>query len=425
MKLTEAKKTVLNGGLDEVFARLYGDVAQARRRYADALDAFAERYGAERDIRLFSAPGRTEVGGNHTDHQHGCVLAAAINLDVIAVVSENTDRTVRVKSKGYEEDCIPLEDLTVHPEEYGKARALIRGMAASFVKKGYPVGGFDAYTTSDVLKGSGMSSSAAFEVLIGTVLNGLFADDAETAVSVAQMAQYAENIYFGKPCGLMDQTASAVGGFIAIDFADPSAPIVEKVNLDLAKQGYCLCITDAGGNHADLTDDYASITVEMRKVAKAFGKEVLREVDPAAFYGDLASARAAAGDRGVLRAMHFFADNDRVSAEKEALNRGDLEAFFACVNQSGDSSWMLLQNLYSVSAPTEQPLALALCLAKKALRGKGACRVHGGGFAGTIQAFVPLDQADAFRKELSAVFGESACHFLFVRPDGGMELPLA
>lgn len=362
------------------------------------------------------------MGGNHTDHQHGRVLAAAIELDVIAVVALNHSSTVRVKSKGYEEDTIDMNDCEPHANEVGKAAALIRGMIASFLKQGYRIGGFDAYTTSNVLKGSGMSSSAAFEVLIGTILNGIFADNAVSAVTVAQMAQYAENMYFGKPCGLMDQTASSVGGFIAIDFNDPANPIVEKVELDLGAQGYSLCIVDAGGNHADLTDDYAAITVEMRKVAEVFGKEVLRDVDSNDFYRNLDKVRETAGDRAVLRAIHFFADNERARLEKEALDRGNTDEFLTLVNESGDSSWTLLQNIYSLSSPTEQPLALALALSKQVLAGRGACRVHGGGFAGTIQAFVPNDLTEDYRQTISPVFGKSSCHFLAIRPDGGIEI---
>lgn len=413
---------IRSGDFDRTFTTLYGETESARTRYIEAVEAFAALYGGNREIRLFSAPGRTEVGGNHTDHQHGCVLAAGVNSDVIAVVSENGEDTVRVKSKGFEADTVSLSDLEPNEKEYGRASALIRGTLAAFKQKGGALSGFDAYTTSNVLKGSGMSSSAAFEVLIGTIVNGLFNENRESAVAIAQMAQFAENVYFGKPCGLMDQTASSVGGFIAIDFHDPNNPIVEKVDFDLQSSGYCLCIVDAGGNHADLTDDYADITVEMRQAARVFGQDFLRDVDTAEFYSRLAEVRAAAGDRGVLRAMHFFADNARAVAEKTALQQGNVDAFLDLVNESGRSSELLLQNLYSSKKPKEQPLNLALAISRAVLNGRGACRVHGGGFAGTIQAFVPLDLAEAYGKAISAVFGESACHFLFIRPVGGTEV---
>ena len=421
-KLCTVRTDILSGKYDKIFTLLYKDAEPARKRYAEAIDSFAELYGSDRDIRLFSAPGRTEIGGNHTDHQHGCVLAAAVDADLIAVVSENGENFVRVKSKGYNEDVVALDDLRVNEENAGKAKALIRGTLDAFSKKGRKLAGFDAYTTSNVLKGSGMSSSAAFEVLIGTIVNEMFNGGAETAVSIAQMAQYAENVHFGKPCGLMDQTASSVGGFIAIDFHDPKAPVVEKVDFDLESHGYCLCIVDAGGNHADLTDDYADITVEMRKVANAFGKDFLRDVDLGEFYGDLKKARDAAGDRGVMRAMHFFADNERAIREKDALMKKSTDEFLRLVKESGDSSFMLLQNLYSPRSFNSQPLSLAIAVSKHILCGKGACRVHGGGFAGTIQAFVPLDMRDAFGKEISKVFGEDACHFLRIRPLGGTEI---
>ncbi|MBR5451525.1 MAG: galactokinase [Clostridia bacterium] len=419
---TNLKQDILCGKYDKVFSSLYPDLEKAKQRYIDAVTEFENIYGENREVRLFSAPGRTEIGGNHTDHQHGCVIAGAVNLDVIAVVSENGTNNICIKSKGYDEDVISLDDLEVNQKEYGKASALIRGTVASFVKKGCEVKGFDAYTTSDVLKGSGMSSSAAFEVLVGTIVNAMYFGGKESAVSIAKMAQYAENVYFGKPCGLMDQTASSVGGFIAIDFNDPSVPVVEKIDFDLKENGYCLCIVDVGGDHADLTDDYADITVEMKNVARVFGKEFLRDVSIPEFYKNIAKAREAAGDRGVLRAMHFFADNERVGLEKKALLNKDTNTFLKYVNESGNSSDSLLQNLYSSKAPKNQPISLALAIAKSILKDDGACRVHGGGFAGTIQAFVPLSLADEFGTEMSKVFGQNSCHFLSIRSAGGIEV---
>ncbi len=416
------KSNILTGKYDNTFSSLYGNVNKARERYVEAIGEFERIYGENREIRIFSAPGRTEIGGNHTDHQHGCVIAGAVNLDVIAIVAENGTNEVRIKSKGYNEDVISLNELDINPSQFGKAISLIRGMLAAFAGKGCELRGFDAYTTSDVLKGSGMSSSAAFEVLVGTIINNMYFDGKESAVSIAQMAQYAENVYFDKPCGLMDQTASSVGGFIAIDFNDPKAPIVEKIDFDLFAHGYELCIIDVGGDHADLTDDYADITVEMKNVAKVFGKEVLRDVDTAEFYANIPTVRAAAGDRGVLRAMHFFGDNERVGLEKKALLEDNIEEFFGYVTESGKSSDSLLQNLYSAKSPKNQPVSLALAVAEKLLCGKGAYRVHGGGFAGTIQVFVPTEMAENFGKEMNKVFGEKACHFLNIRSAGGIEV---
>lgn len=419
---TNVKQDILCGKYDTTLSSLYPDLDKAKQRYIDAITEFENIYGENREIRLFSAPGRTEIGGNHTDHQHGCVIAGAVNLDVIAVVSVNGTNNIRIKSKGYDEDVVSLNELEPNKSEYGKASALIRGTVASFVSKGCDVKGFDAYTTSDVLKGSGMSSSAAFEVLVGTIVNALYFDGKESAVSIAKMAQYAENVYFGKPCGLMDQTASSVGGFIAIDFNDPTVPVVEKIDFDLKDNGYCLCIVDVGGDHADLTDDYADITVEMKNVARTFGKEFLRDVSTEEFYENIAKARDAAGDRGVLRAMHFFGDNERVGLEKAALLNKDTKTFLYYVNESGESSDSLLQNLYSSKAPKNQPISLALAVAKTILKNDGACRVHGGGFAGTIQAFVPLGLTQKFGAEMSKVFGDKSCHFLSIRSAGGIEV---
>ena len=415
------KNDILNGKFDKTFRVLYGDVELARARYAAAVDSFEALYG-EKPVRLFSAPGRTEVGGNHTDHQHGCVLAGSVNLDVIAVVAATDDGSVRVKSEGYKEDAFSIDDLEPDTAEYGRAVSLIRGMCGEFKKSGYNVGGFLAYTTSNVLKGSGISSSAAFEVLIGNILSGLYNNGNVSAVEIAKLAQCAENIYFGKPCGLMDQMASSVGGFTGIDFNDPEQPIIDKVVFDLAAQRHKLVIINTGGNHANLTDDYADITIECRKVSEYFGKTVLRDVDVDAFYKDIAGVRAAAGDRAVLRAIHFFNENERAVAEKKALAENRCEDCLNIVKESGHSSFEYLQNVYSPSNPKEQGLSLALAIAEKALGGRGAFRVHGGGFAGTIQAFVPEELLEKYLNDMSAVFGEKACYVLDIRPVGGTEI---
>lgn len=415
------KNDILNGKFDEIFKVLYGDVELARNRYADAVDSFERLYG-EREVRLFSAPGRTEVGGNHTDHQHGCVLAGSVNLDVIAVVAATDDGVVKVKSEGYDEDVFSLAELAPNDAEYGRASALIRGMCGEFKKSGYNIGGFVAYTTSNVLKGSGLSSSAAFEVLIGNILSGLYNNNSVDPVEIAKLAQRAENIYFGKPCGLMDQMASSVGGFVCIDFNDPSMPVIEKVSFDIGAHGHKLVIVNTGGNHADLTQDYADITIECKKVSEYFGKAVLRDVQVEKFYESIAELRLMVGDRAVLRAIHFFNDNQRAIDEKNALKEGRFDDFLRICKNSGRSSFQYLQNVYSPSNPSEQGLSLALSLASRALEHRGAYRVHGGGFAGTIQAFVPDDLLDNYLKIMSSVFGKDSCYVLNIRPIGGTEI---
>ena len=371
---------------------------------------------------VFSAPGRTELSGNHTDHQHGRVLAAAVDLDTRATVAKNDLGCLRILSEGYPLCRVALDDLAQKPEEAGTTAALIRGVAARFVQLGATLSGVDAYVTSTVLPGSGLSSSAAFEVLIGTILNRLFCGGRFTPVQIAQIGQWAENVYFGKPCGLMDQTASAVGGVVAIDFADPAVPQVRRLDVDLHALGYALCILDSGADHAALTDEYAAIPAEMNAAAAVFGKTCLRDVAETDFYARLAEVRRAAGDRAALRAMHFFDDDRRVSRQADALARGDFDEFLRLVNESGRSSWLLLQNVVPRGQTREQPMAVALALAEKLLGGRGACRVHGGGFAGTIQAFVPLEQLDAFRRGMEAVLGAGSCHVLSVRTAGGVLL---
>lgn len=422
MSLAEMKQAISAGRYDADFSVMYQSVADARARYTKAVDAFAELYGEAEGLRLFSAPGRTEVGGNHTDHQHGRVLAGSVDLDVIAVVAPNEEPVVRIKSEGYDMDVIDLRELDPQATEAGRASALIRGMCAIIQKEGYQIGGFNAYTTSNVLKGSGLSSSAAFEVLVGVILSHMFNAGGIDPVEIAKIAQKSENIYFGKPCGLMDQMASSVGGFTAIDFNDPTQPIIEKVDFNLSAHGHRLCIVNTGGNHADLTGDYAAITTECRAVSEAMGKEFLREVDEVDFYTKLGELRQSCGDRAVLRAMHFFADNARAAAEKVALQEERFEDFLSLITESGNSSFKYLQNVFSVSAPTEQGLSLALALTERFLAGRGGYRVHGGGFAGTIQAFIPADLLDEYKTLMESVFGEGSCYVLNIRPVGGYAL---
>lgn len=422
MNTIELKQNITNGKYDNDFAMLYGDVTAAKERYIGALDEFLNLYGDRDNIRLFSAPGRTEIGGNHTDHQHGLVLAGSVNLDVIAVVSENNGNTVRIKSQGYEMDELDITELEVKPSESGRAIALIRGVLAAFSQNGHSVGGFDAYTTSNVLKGSGLSSSAAFEVLVSGIVNGLFNATAVNAVDIAKYSQFAEREYFGKPCGLLDQMASSVGGFTYADFNDPQNPVVEKINLDLSQSGHTLCVVDTGGNHANLTQDYADITLECKAVSECLGVEFLRDADENLFYSSIAEIRQKCGDRAVLRAMHFFNEDKRVLTQKSALKCGDFNTFFAAVKRSGESSYDLLQNVYSPSNPREQAISLALALTKQFLNGRGAYRVHGGGFAGTIQCYIPNKMFDDYKQMIESVFGENSCVKLFVRGVGGYEL---
>ncbi len=404
---------------------LYGAEAEMQRaRYAELDAAFAETFGATDGLLYFSAPGRTEVGGNHTDHNNGKVLAAAVNLDVIAAVRKTGDGVIRLKSAGYPMDTVDTADLAVKEEERERSASLIRGICARLSALGYKVGGFDAVTASRVLKGSGLSSSAAFEVLVVTILSHLYNADAIDPVEAAQISKYAENEYFGKPSGLLDQMAASVGGFTTMDFADPAAPKIEKIDFDLEKYGYALCVIDTGGNHADLTGEYAAVPAEMKAVAAALGASVLREVDEKQFFAAIPVLRGKVGDRAILRAIHFFQDNRIVDAEVAALKKGDFEAFKQLVIASGRSSAMNLQNVFAVVNPAEQGLSLALALIARLLDGRGAYRVHGGGFAGTVQAYVPLDMLESFRAEMEAVFGAGACYVLSVRGVGGTRVTL-
>lgn len=424
-KVQLLKNKIENGEFDARFKRVYVSdeaVKAQHERYVSLANDFAELFGEDREARLFSAPGRTEVGGNHTDHNHGRVLAASINLDAIAVASVNDENIVRVKSRGYDMDVCDITDLEIKEDEKGHSPALVRGMCAGFKKYGYNIGGFDAVTLSSVLSGSGLSSSAAYEVLVGTMLNYLYNDGKVDAITIAKIAQYAENVYFDKPCGLMDQMACSVGGFVTIDFNNPSEPIVNEIKFDFAASGHSLCIVDTKGSHSDLTDDYAAIRGEMEAVAEVFGKKVLREVDEQEFKKNIPDVRKKVGDRAVLRAIHFFADNERVLREVDALKKGDFETFKSYILESGDSSYRYNQNVFSVKKPTEQPVSLALAISESLLKGKGAWRVHGGGFAGTIQAFVPNELLGDYKNAMEGIFGEDSCYVLIIRPVGGTEI---
>ena len=387
----------------------------------DALNAgFESTFGGAPE-RYFSAPGRTEISGNHTDHQRGRVLAAAVNLDMQAAVRPNGTDTIRILSQGYPMSVVSLQELEPKTEEINSTPALIRGVAARFVQLGCKVEGFDAYMESTVLPGSGLSSSAAYEVLIGTIINHLFFDGKVSQPEIAMIGQYAENVFFGKPCGLMDQTASAVGGMVTIDFADKENPVILPVSFDFASCGHALCIIDSRASHADLTDEYAAITIELKKICAHFGKEVLRQVDQAEFYAAIPELRKSCGDRAVMRAIHFYRENARVPQQVAALQAGDFDAFLQMEKESGYSSYMYLQNVIPAGYTEHQDMAIALALCEQYLQGKGAFRVHGGGFAGTVQAFVPFELLASFRAGIDAVLGEGACHVLSIRPQGGVE----
>ncbi|MBD8989700.1 MAG: galactokinase [Clostridiales bacterium] len=382
---------------------------------------FSTAFGGEAQ-RYFSAPGRTEIGGNHTDHQRGRVLAGAVNLDTVAAVRVSGTNVIRVQSKGYPLCQVDLDNLEPVAAEINSTPALIRGVAARFAQLGCKVGGFDAYCESTVLPGSGLSSSAAFEVLIGTIINHLFFDGRVSQAEVAQIGQYAENVFFGKPCGLMDQTASAVGGLVTIDFADKAHPDIRPVHFDFSTTGHALCIIDSRADHADLTDEYAAIPGELKEICDCLGREVTTEIPEEEFYAAIPKLRETCGDRAVMRAMHEYNENRRVPEQVACLEKGDFEGFLSLIRESGFSSWMYLQNVIPAGYVRQQPVAVALGLCEHYLRGKGAYRVHGGGFAGTVQAFVPFELLDSFRVGIDAALGEGACHVLSIRPQGGVEM---
>ena len=426
MKLNEIKLKLESGALDASLSSLYGEekLASAKNRFMNAVVEFEKLYGDDRDVSLFSVAGRSELSGNHTDHNHGRVIAASIDLDIIAVASPSEGTVIRIKSEGFPEDTVDFSDYTsAKAENYGTSASIIAGVVSGIKADGYKVGGFDAYTTSSVLKGSGLSSSAAFEDMVGTILSHLYNDGTIDNVLISKISQYAENEFFGKPCGLMDQVACAAGGIVSIDFKDPSAPVIEKLGFDITAAGYNLCIVNTGGNHADLTGDYASVPAEMKAVAAYFGKKVLRELTKEEVVAAIPALREKLGDRAVLRALHFFNENERVAAQVAALKADDIEGFFEGVIASGRSSFCYLQNVYTTKNVSEQGLSLALCLAENYLAGKKAAfRVHGGGFAGTIQAFVPSCDVEGFRALMDSAFGMGACLILRVRRDGAVRI---
>lgn len=401
---------------------LYDNVEETKERYLNAISTFKKLYKRE-NFNIFSAPGRTEIIGNHTDHQRGIAMAGSVNLDVIGIAAKNDSDFIRVVSYGYEkEDKVNVNELDIRENEKERSISLIRGIVKAFSDLGYKVGGLDIYVTSNVLKGSGLSSSAAFEVLIATVINHLYCDAKEDAVSIAKIGKYAENVYFGKPCGLLDQLASSVGGFVYMDFCDNNNPEVEKIELDYKKEGYTLCILDTGGNHADLTNDYADISGELKRISAYFGKDVLREVPYEDFKKEIKILREKFGDRAVLRAFHVYEENKRVVKAKTCLKEKDFNGFLQILKASGNSSFKYLQNVYSPSDTKQQGLTLALLIAEGILKEKGAFRVHGGGFAGTIQAFVPDELSDKYVTETENVFGKGKCHKLFIRPLGATKI---
>ncbi len=410
-----------NGSLDEKFIDIYVDTEQLeyqKKRYINTITKFEEHYG-DGEVQIFSAPGRSEIGGNHTDHQHGKVLACAINRDAIGVVKP-LEGVVRLISDGSEEYVVDIADIAIKEEEKGTTLALVKGVLAGFQERNYKIGGFCAYITSDVLIGSGVSSSAAFETLIGSILSGLYNEMTISSTDIAIIGQYAENIYFGKPCGLMDQMACSTGSLVYIDFYDPKNPVVERVAFDMESYGYSLCITDTKGSHADLTDEYAAVPEEMKRVARYFGKEVLADVTFDELLANMTEIREKTSDRCVLRALHFLAENKRVEKEVAALKEGNIADFFATVKASGDSSYKYLQNVYSVKDVHQQNVSLALAVSEMLLADNGVCRVHGGGFAGTIQAFVKNEAVKEYQRCMNQIYGAGACSVFKIRNYGGL-----
>lgn len=422
MKPQEFINAVKSGEMDEKLRTVYvldSEVEKQKPRYISLLEEFIKLFGDDRDVIITSAPGRTEVCGNHTDHNNGKVMAASINLDAIAVCAKSSDNRIRVKSQGHAMNEVNITKLLPDEAEFGRSTAMVRGVVAKIKDLGFEIGGFDAVTTSDVMGGSGLSSSAAFEVLLGTTVSYLFNDGKISAVDIAKVAQYSENVFFGKPCGLLDQMASSVGTFVSIDFESTEKLVIKKVDYDFSTSGHSLCIVDTGGNHSDLTDDYAAVRAEMESVAAAMGKNVLREISFEDFKKALPEIKDKVNDRAIIRAFHFYNENIRVETAVSALESGDFEAFKQIIIDSGHSSYMYNQNVFTPVNPTEQKLSVALCMSEDILKGKGAWRVHGGGFAGTIQAFVPNDILDEYKTAMESVFGEGNCHVLIIRPVGG------
>ena len=429
MTLIKDLNKKIQGGTNPVFQELYGFnekvLKEQADRYALLMEEFNKVYGNE-DVSLFSSPGRTEIGGNHTDHNYGRVLAGAVNLDNIAVAAQNKSNIIRIKSAGYPEFQVDLSNLNIDETKYYTSEALVKGICAKMKDNGYKVGGFDACIEGRVPKGSGLSSSASFEVLIGAIINALFNGGKMSAVENAIIGQWSENNYFGKPCGLMDQTACSVGGLITIDFKDPANPIVKEVDFDFVSTGFSLVITDVGGGHDDPASqaEYASLPTEMKSVAAQLGAKVLREVTLEQIVEKIPEIREKTGDRAILRAYHFQGDNQRVADQVAALEKNDFGAFLKMVVESGYSSYMYNQNIFDVVHKDEQVVSLALALSEMILKGSGAWRVHGGGFGGTIQAFVPQDKLDEYVKTLEHVYGKGSCHKLFIRSKGSVKLDL-
>lgn len=427
---TQLLQTLSDGQHDPVLAALYAldgtreSLDKARARAVHVVSRFIEEFSPASDAAaaLFTGPGRTEIGGNHTDHQHGHVLCGSVDLDMLACAAPNGLDVIRVHSEGYPALEVALDSLSPREDEKNTSAALVRGVAAKIAELGHTLCGFDAYVTSNVLSGSGLSSSAAYEVLIGNILNHLCCGGALDPVEIAKIGQYAENVYFGKPCGLMDQMGSAVGGAVAIDFHDPASPVVRRADYDFSASGHALCIVDTASSHGDLTDDYADITREMGAVAAYFGQKFLRDVPEADFHAALPALRASCGDRAVLRALHYYEDDRRAVEEAEALAEGDFPRFLALVNASGLSSALHLQNTWSISDPRQQAIPVCLAVGRELLEGTGAIRVHGGGFAGTIQAFVPNDKLVSFKTGMEALLGPGKCHILHIRPQGGIKI---
>ncbi len=422
MNLVQLKKEISSGALEK-YKHLYTDISRQTERFIKALDAFGGLYGENRDIMVLSVPGRSEISGNHTDHNHGSVLAGAIDKDIIAVVSENRSGLIRFHSDGYPEDTVEIEK-TCEPGNFKKytSAALIAGVARGFLNSGYTVGGYDAYSTSDVLKGSGISSSAAYEVMLGNILNHLYNGGRIANTEIAMISKYAENVFFGKPCGLMDQMACAVGGFVYIDFENSDAPTVLPIEFSLSDKGYSMCIVNTGGSHANLNEDYASIPEEMRSLARLLGRETLRGLTEEDIIKNINNIRRLVGDRAILRSLHFLRENERVNKIKAALTEGDVNTFFKLINESGRSSFEYLQNVYSNLTPTEQGISLALALTEGYLGDGAVCRVHGGGFAGTIQTFIKKEDAPGYIEYMNSIFGIGAAEEYNVRPEGAVRL---
>lgn len=421
---TELKKRIPGKSFQNQLRDIYMDTSvlgHESERYNQAIDTFVQIFG-DGDLSVFSAPGRTEICGNHTDHQNGKVIAASLNLDVIAVAKKTDNHDIAIQSAGFPRDDVDLSHLEPTLAEKGTSAALIRGVAAYFKQHGWNIGGFEAYTTSQVLKGSGMSSSAAFEVLVGTILSGLYNDMKIDPVEIAKASQYTENVYFGKPSGLMDQMACSVGGMVNIDFKDLQNPVIHKIDTEFSEFGHALCITDTKGNHADLTPDYAAVPAEMKEIASHFGKTVLREVDENEFFAAIPELREKYTDRPVLRAIHFFEEEHRVDDQVKNLETGNFEGFLRTEQASGNSSAKYLQVAFSPTKPEEQGIPIGLAVSDKVLGHRGASRVHGGGFAGTIQAFVPTDLVEEYQKAMDAVFGKGSCHALQIRKYGGIKV---